>query len=150
MTRFWTFFIDKHHFTILLGVVLVLGGFAAVVAIPKESSPEIQIPIGVVSTALPGASADDVEQLVTNKIEDRVTGIENVTNVTSSSGDGISMITVEFDANADIDKSISLLKDEVDAVQGELPENALDSFVSDVNLADQPILIVSIAGALAP
>ncbi len=82
MTRFWTFFIDKHHFTILLGVVLVLGGFAAVVAIPKESSPEIQIPIGVVSTALPGASADDVEQLVTNKIEDRVTGIENVTNVT--------------------------------------------------------------------
>lgn len=150
MTRFWTFFIDKHHFTILLGIVLVLAGFAAVVAIPKESSPEIQIPIGVVSTALPGASADDVEQLVTNKIEDRVIGIENVTKVTSSSGDGISMITVEFAANADIDESITLLKDEVDAVQGELPESALDSFVSDVNLADQPILIVSIAGAFAP
>jgi multidrug efflux pump len=150
MTRFWTFFINKHHFTILIGAVLTLGGFYAAAVIPKESSPEIQIPMGIVSTALPGASADDVEQLITNKIEDRVIGIENVTKVTSSSGDGISMITVEFAANADIDASIALLKDEVDTVQSELPESALDSMVSDINLADQPILIVSIAGALSP
>ncbi len=150
MTRFWTFFLDKHHFTILLAGVLVLGGFYAVAVIPKESSPEVQIPIGVIATALPGASADDVEALVTNKIEDRVIGVENVTKVTSSSGDGVSMITVEFAASADIDKSITLLKDAVDDVQGELPETALDPTVSDINLADEPIIIVSIAGELAP
>ena len=39
MAKFWTFFIDKHHFTILLGIVLIFGGFYAVAAIPKESAP---------------------------------------------------------------------------------------------------------------
>ena len=48
MMKFWTFFIEKHHFTILLGAVLVLGGIYALFAIPKESSPEIEIPIGIV------------------------------------------------------------------------------------------------------
>jgi len=150
MTSFWTFFINKHHFTALLAGVLILGGLYAVLAIPKESSPEVQIPVGVVTTILPGASAEDVESLITDKIEDRVIGIENVSSVTSSSGDGVSSVTVEFNANADIDKSIQLLKDEVDTVAPELPEEANDPIVNDVNFADQPILIVSIAGDLAP
>jgi len=150
MIRFWTFFITKHNFTALLAGVLFIAGIYAVIAIPKESSPEIQIPIGVVTTVLPGASAEDVESLITNKIEDRVLGIENVSKVTSTSGDGISSVTVEFSANANIEKSIQLLKDEVDTVTPELPEEANDPIVSDVNFADQPILIVSIAGELAP
>ncbi|HEY1041884.1 MAG TPA: efflux RND transporter permease subunit [Candidatus Paceibacterota bacterium] len=150
MTKFWTFFLAKHHFTILLAVVLILGGLYAVLAIPKESSPEVQIPMGVVTTVLPGASAEDIETLITNKVEDRVLGIEGVSKVTSSSGDGVSSVTVEFNANADIDKSIQLLKDEVDTVRPELPEEANDPVVSDVNFADQPILIISIAGELAP
>jgi multidrug efflux pump len=150
MLAFWKFFIDKHHFTILLGVVLVLGGVYALIAIPKESSPEVQIPVGVVTTVLPGASAQDVEQLITDKIEDHVIGIANVSKVTSTSGDGVSSVTVEFEANADIDKSIQLLKDEVDKAKPELPEEATDPSVTDVNFADQPILIISISGNLAP
>lgn len=150
MTRFWTFFLNKNHFTILLSIVLVLGGVFAVFVIPKESSPEIKIPVGIVTTALPGASADDVEALVTNKIEDHVRGVQNVTKVTSKSGDGISLVTVEFSAHADIDKSIALLKDAVDSAQPDLPDTAMESTVSDVNFADQPVMIVSIAGNLAP
>ncbi len=150
MTRFWKFFIEKHHFTVLLAVVLMLAGVAAVLAIPKESSPEVQIPIGFVTTVLPGASAEDVEQLITDKVEDRVIGIENVSKVTSTSGDGVSMVAVEFNASADIDKSIQLLKDEVDKVRPELPEEAEDPTVTEQNSADQPILIISIAGELAP
>lgn len=150
MASFWRFFIDKHHFTVLLMIVLILGGVIAALAIPKESSPEVQIPMGVVTTILPGASAEDVESLITNKIEDRVIGLERVSKVTSVSGDGVSSITVEFDANADIDKSIQLLKDEVDKVQAELPAEAEDPSVTDVNFADQPILIASISGELSP
>lgn len=150
MIKFWTFFLAKNHFTILLAIVLIFAGFFAVGAIPKESSPEIQIPVGVITTVLPGASAEDVESLITNKVEDRVLGIEGVSKVTSTSGDGVSSVTVEFNANADIDKSIQLLKDEVDTVRPELPEEANDPIVADVNFADQPILIISIAGDLAP
>ncbi len=150
MTTFWTFFLDKHHFTILLTIVLVLGGTVAALAIPKESSPEIQIPVGIVTTILPGAGSEDVERLITNKIEDSVLGIERVSKVTSASGNGVSSITVEFEASADIAASIQLLKDEVDKVKSELPEEAEDPVVTDVNFADQPILIASISGDLAP
>ena len=150
MIKFWTFFLAKNHFTILLAIVLIFAGFFAVGAIPKESSPEVQIATGIVTTVLPGASAEDIESLITNKVEDRVLGIEGVSKVTSTSGDGVSSVTVEFNANADIDKSIQLLKNEVDTVRSELPEEANDPVVSDVNFADQPILIISIAGDLAP
>ncbi|HYD93277.1 MAG TPA: efflux RND transporter permease subunit [Candidatus Paceibacterota bacterium] len=150
MTRFWTFFLDRHHFTILLTIVLTIGGFIAMLAIPKESSPEIQIPVGIVTTILPGASSEDVERLVTDKIEDRILGVENVSKVTSTSGEGVSSISVEFSASADIEASIQLLKDEVEKVQGELPEDAEDPIVTDVNFADQPIMIASISGDFSP
>lgn len=148
MLRFWTFFLEKHHFTILLGIVLVLAGGVAILTIPKESSPEVQVPVGVITTALPGASAEDVERLVTDKIEDHVIGLAQVSKVTSNSSNGMSAVTVEFDASADIDKSIQLLKDEVDKAKPDLPEEATDPSVTDVNFADQPILIASISGNL--
>ncbi len=150
MTKFWTFFLDKHHFTILLSVVLLLAGVYAVIIIPKESSPEVQIPVGIVTTILPGAGAEDVERLITDKIEDKVIGLERVSKVTSSSGGGVSNVTVEFDASANIERSIQLLKDEVDKVRPELPADAEDPTVTDVNFADQPIMIASVSGDLAP
>lgn len=150
MRSFWKFFIRNSSFTLLLALVLTIAGIVALIAIPKESAPEVQVPIGVITTVLPGGSAEDVERLITNKVEDRVLGLENVDKVTSTSGNGISAITVEFDASADIDESIQLLKDEVDKVRPELPSDAEDPNVTDVNFADQPILIVSVAGNLAP
>lgn len=150
MTKFWSFFIKKHHFTVFLMAALLAAGLFAVASIPKEATPDISIPLGVIVTALPGASSADVERLVTDKIESGVLGVEHVSKVTSTSGDGISTISVEFDANANIDKSIQLLKDAVDKVRPDLPSEAVAPTVSDVNFADQPILIVSVSGNLAP
>lgn len=150
MTNFWSFFLRKTQFTIFLMVVLLIAGVYAVFSIPKEATPEISIPLGIVVTVLPGASSSDVERLVTNKIESGVLGVEHVSKVTSTSGEGVSTVSVEFDASANIDKSIQSLKDAVDKVRTDLPTEALTPTVSDVNFADQPILIVSVSGKLAP
>ena len=150
MTKFWTFFLDRHHFTILLTLILGAGGVIAALAIPKESAPEVQIPLGIVTTILPGASSEDMERLITDKVEDRVLGIERVSKVTSTSGNGVSSVSVEFEASADIEKSIQLLKDEVEKVRSELPADAEDPVVSDVNFADQPIIIASVSGNFSP
>lgn len=150
MTNFWSFFLKKSQFTVFLMVVLIIAGAYSVISIPKEATPEITIPLGIVVTVLPGASSSDVERLVTNKIENGVLGVERVSKVTSTSGEGVSTVSVEFDASANIEKSIQSLKDAVDKVKSELPTEALDPTVSDVNFADQPILIVSVSGNLAP
>jgi multidrug efflux pump len=150
MTNFWSFFLKKRQFTIFLMIVLVIAGTYAVSAIPKEATPEITIPLGVIVTVLPGASSADVERLVTDKIESGVLGVEHVSKVTSTSAQGVSSVSVQFDASANIDKSIQLLKDAVDKVRRDLPTEALTPTVSDVNFADSPVIIVSIAGKLAP
>lgn len=148
MLSIWKFFIEKRQFTILLMVLLILWGSFAAISITKESSPEVQIPVGIVTTVLPGASAEDIERLVTNKLEDRLANLPDLKNLTSVSRDSVSSITAEFDASANLDESIDKLKDEVDAAQVDLPDEAEDSTVSELNFVDQPIQIISVSADL--
>lgn len=150
MLAFWNFFLEKRQFTILLIVALIAAGLYSLVAIPKESSPEVEVPIGIVSTVLPGAAARDVEKLVTKKIEDEVASISNLSKLTSVSGDGSSVITVEFDANANLDEAIADLKDAVDRAKPSLPEDATEPNVIRINFADEPVLIISVSGDYSP
>jgi len=131
-------------------VVLALAGLFSLIVIPKESAPEVEVPIGIVSTALSGANARDIENLVTNKIEDNLNSLSNVKSITSTSQEGLSIVVVEFSARADIDKSIQDLKDEVDRVKGELPRDAFDPLVSKLDFVNQPVLIASLASDLPP
>lgn len=143
----WEFFINKSRFTYLVVVALVAAGIYAVLAIPRESAPEVQIPIGVVTTVLPGASAADIESLVTNEIERGLIGsLDDVKKITSVSREGVSVVTVEFDARADIDTAIDELKDQIDLLKADLPGEAEDPVVAEVNFVDQPIMTFAVSG----
>ena len=145
----WEFFIKNSRFAYLFLIALIGIGSYSLAVIPKESAPEVVIPVGVVSTILPGAPAADVESLVTNEIERGLASLENVKKITSSSREGFSSIVVEFDADADLDKSILDLKDEVDKIKPDLPDDAEDPAVSEINFVDQPILTIAISGELS-
>ena len=145
LANIWQFFTRKATISYLLMITLIIGGLYSLTTIKKESAPEIQVPVAVITTVLPGASSEDVENLVTNEIEQAVQSIENIDNITSTSRSGVSSVVVEFDARADLDKSIQDVKDEVDIARQELPDDANDPVVADVNFADQPILFVSVS-----
>jgi multidrug efflux pump subunit AcrB len=74
MYRVWSFFTIKKNFSFLVLAALAISGTFSLFAIQKESNPEVQIPIGIVSTSLPGASASDIETLITNEIERALSG----------------------------------------------------------------------------
>lgn len=150
MLTLWLFFLRKKVFTYLLMFALVIAGLYSLLAIPKESAPEVIVPIGIVSTVLRGGSAEDVEKLITNKLEQEIINAEDIDKVTSSSREGVSVITAQFDASADIEESIDKLKEAVDRVKGELPEDATDPVVSKVNFSEQPILIISVSQDASP
>lgn len=134
----------------MLMVVLTIMGLYSLVIIPKESSPEVIVPVGIVTTVLRGGSAEDVENLVTNKLEQEITNVENIDTVTSSSQEGISVITAQFIASADVTTSIQALKDAVDKAKNDLPTDADTPTVSKVNFSEQPFLIVSISQNISP
>ena len=149
MYYFWSFFTNKRNFSFLVLIALITAGLFSLITIQKESNPEVNVPVGFVVTSLPGASAVDVESLITNEIENAIVGsLDDVNTITSVSSQGISQVTVEFNANADLDKSIQDLKDEVDTAIPELPEEAEDPFVQQIDFSQDPVLTFAIAGDL--
>src|SRR5205085_3755354 len=86
----------------------------------------------------------EVERVITNRLEEHLTNLENLDTLSSTSQDGVFIITAQFLAFADLDKSIQKLKDEVDKARIDLPSDASIPSVSDVNFVDQPIQIISI------
>lgn len=150
MLRFWNFFLEKRQFSYMLVGSLIVAGCYALIALPKENTPSIDIPYGTVVTVFPGASAADTETLVTNKLEAQIGNIANVDKLVSSSGAGVSVITVQFDATADTNRSIQDLRDAAAKAVPDLPSDATTPVVSKVSFDDQPVLVISIAGNLAP
>jgi multidrug efflux pump subunit AcrB len=150
MLWLWNFFIERKQLTYVLVTVLVIAGTYSIFQIPKENSPSIDIPEGIVTTILPGASAEDMETLVTNKLESQISGINNIDTVTSNSGDGLSQIIVQFTANANTNQSIQDLKDAVSRATPNLPSDVITPQVTKINFSNQPILVVSISGDLLP
>ncbi|HVW71804.1 MAG TPA: efflux RND transporter permease subunit, partial [Candidatus Paceibacterota bacterium] len=150
MLPLWNFFLERRQFSYVLITTLILAGLFSLYAIPKENAPSIDIPYAVVTTILPGASAEDIETLVTDKVENQVSGISHIDTMTSNSSSGVSTVIVQFDANADAVQSLQDLRDAVSRAQSELPTDAQTPIVSKVSFNDQPILVASISGDLPP
>jgi len=89
MYSVWNFFLTRRAFTILAMAAFLIAGVFALIAMPKESSPEVVVPVGIVTTVLPGATAADVERLVTDKLEPAVRNVPNIDLVTSHSVQGV-------------------------------------------------------------
>jgi len=140
------YFVVNFRVVILMILMISAWGLYSFFTLPKESNPEVKIPIAVVSTVYPGASPSDVEQFVTKKIEAKLSGLKGLNKMTSNSYNSLSSIKVEFDANADVESSIRLLRDKVTDAKPDISTDAKDPVVSEVSLDDSPILTLAITG----
>lgn len=141
------FFITRTRLSILLIAAIVFGGLFALFNIPREADPEVRIPFAVVTTPYPGAGPSDVEALITDEIERKIEDLDDVKLVTSQSTVGLSNVSVEFEADADLDESVRELRDKILEVRG-LPDGAEDPIVTQIRANDTPIITYSLAGDL--
>ncbi len=140
------FFVTNFRVVLLLIILLTSAGLFAFLKLPRESDPEVKIPIAIVITTLPGASPSDVEELVTKKIETQISGLSGLDKVTSQSANSVSSITVEFSAKANLTESIRSLRDKVNDAKPKLPKDANDPVVTQISVDDQPVLQVAVTG----
>jgi multidrug efflux pump len=139
----------KNRTTIaVLGLIIVVMGVYSYIALPREAFPDIPIPYILVTTTYEGVSPEDVESSVTMKIEKELNGIRGVKEVRSSSAEGLSMISVEFTPDVPSDVALQRVRDRVDMAQ--LPQGIDDPVVKEINLAEFPIMLVSISGDVSP
>lgn len=111
--------------------------------LPKITSPQISI-----STMYPGASPSEVENSVTTNIEDAVSAMEGVKNITSSSQEGISIVNVELTYNADVDKALQDAQRKVNNILGQLPEQVDQPTVDQFSFDDLPIMRLGVSSEM--
>ncbi len=145
----WSFLINRFRFSALLILTIVLMGLISMVVLPKEAMPEVKIPYAAVVTMYAGASPVDVEELITEPIEEGISGLEDMKMTQSFSSEGVSMVFVEFEADADIKDSVRALQDAVSGIEGQLPEDGDNPIVSELNYSNTPILIASISADMS-
>ena len=130
---------------VLTGIIILLG-LRSYITVPKESAPEIVIPILVVNTIYPGVAPGDIETLITRPLEEELNTITDVDEISSVSVEGYSSITVEFVAGADMDEALQKVRERVDLAKSKLPSAAEDPRIFEINLAEFPIMQVNISG----
>ncbi len=148
--RFWFFFIKNYRVTYLLIVAFIIFGTLAIIQIPKESAPEVNIPVIVVVTGLPGSSAESVENLVTRAIENRISGLSYVTRITSTSEQGLSTVVVEMEPRVDASLKITEIRNRVDRARADLPSEAGNPTIQQISFSDIPIMSLALSGPYQP
>jgi multidrug efflux pump subunit AcrB len=112
----------------------------------KEGDPDINIAIATIQTLWPGADPETIENQITDKIETQLKSLKGLKEITSASFDGMSLINVEFQANAPIAESIAQVRAKVDEAKPDLTLEAEEPKVTEVSVQDVPILTIGLYG----
>lgn len=130
---------------IILTLVLVIGGLISYQTIPKEANPSIAIPNIVVTTIYPGASPDDIESLITQHVEMEVQSVSGIVEIRSTSTEGVSTVVIEFDPDVSIDDALQKVRDRVDIAKAEIPAEAEEPIISEIDVQEFPIMTINLA-----
>lgn len=141
--------LSRTRTTLVLLVFILVAGALTYVTIPKESSPDITIPIIYVSVSHQGISPGDAERLIARPLEQELRSIEGIKEMTSNSSEGHASVVLEFNVGVDLDKAMADVRDAVDLAKPKLPADSDEPTVNEVTLANaQPVLSVVLYGTV--
>lgn len=144
--------IDNPSVIFVMIAILLWVGYQAYQAMPREDYPEIVETKVYVSTPYPGNTAEDIERLITDPLEDRLKNVSNVVETSSTSQEDYSIITVEFDEDITVEQAKQKVKDEVDSEKASedwptFNGAKVEPNIFDLNLAESfPIMNVNFTG----
>lgn len=119
---FTNFFIRRPIFASVCSLLIILIGVVSYTRLPVREYPDIEPPIVNVSTVYPGANPRVVETEVTEILEDEINGVDGIKTLQSTSSQGSSQITIEFELDRDLDVAAQDVRGRVNRVLGELPD----------------------------
>ena len=134
--------LDLSKLMILIAISIILFGIYSAIYIPKESTPDVQLPTVSVVVTDRGMSPVDVETLITRPIEREVLKLNGIDEIISKSFEGRSFVRISFDSNVDINEAIDEVKDKVDIAKVDFPSDADEPVISETNVALFPIISI--------
>ncbi len=127
-----------------LVVFIVLFGSYTFSAMTKTLMPVIEIPVITVVTTMVGSSAEDMEEMVTEVIEEELGDIENLEEVRSRSSKNVSTLILKFRENVDTEKALQDVERRMSSIKNKLPEDASSPMVSDIDVSAFPTALINI------
>lgn len=136
--------INRPVLAIVMSLVILLFGGIGISLLGIREYPSVDPPVINVSTSYVGANADVIEAQITEPLEEQINGIQGIKSLTSTSADGRSNITVEFEVGADLEAAANDVRDKVSGAQRNLPPDAEPPVVSKADADSQPIVGVNV------
>ncbi|PZQ46658.1 MAG: multidrug transporter AcrB [Micavibrio aeruginosavorus] len=137
-------FVKKPVFAAVVSLLLLAFGIVSFTKLSLREYPDIDPPVVSISVTYPGASAAIVESRVTEVLEERISGISGINFIESSSEDGRSRITLEFNVGYDIDAAANDVRDKISRASDDLPDEADPPEVEKVDSSDDVIIWLSL------
>lgn len=140
-----TKYVLKKPITTLLCVLcLIVFGISSLTSSKLELTPDMEMPMMVISTVYPGASPEDVNELISKPIEEATGVLSGIESTTSIAQENVSIVLLQYEYGSDMDKAYSDLKKKIDGLNNTLPEDALEPTIMEININEQPIVTMSI------
>lgn len=135
----------RHPIPVLvLFLVLTTVGIAAFFNIPVNYMPSVVIPVVTIQINQPGATAAEIDNQITKKIEAAITGIQGVKHVESHVSEGVSLSTLNFYLETSFEQAVNDTREAVANIKDQLPKSILEPQIKRLELEDGPILVYSI------
>ena len=140
------FAISHARLTLAFLAFLLIAGFVAYTTIPKEAEPDVRVPIVYVQLSQRGISPEDSERLLLRPMETQLKSVSNVKEMRSTAYEGGGFVLLEFQAGFDSTKAVADVRAKVDDAKRDLPKDADQPTVREVNLSLFPVLVVGLTG----
>lgn len=142
--------INRPVLTTVVLLVFLIFGLIAYFKLNLNLQPDVEIPYVTISTVYPGAGPKEIETLITKRIEEVVSTVSQVERIESYSLDGLSIIIIEFNLKKNVDVASQEVKDKIDPILNNLPEDSKKPIVQKVDLKSFPVVDVVLSGNLDP
>ncbi len=130
--------------TVLCVLCLIVFGGLSILNSKLELTPEMEMPMMVISTVYVGASPEDMDELVTKPIEDEVSTLSGIDSLTSSSSENVSIVLIQYEYGTDMDQAYNDLKKKMDAMQSDLPDDANEPSILEFDINDTATMTLAV------
>ncbi len=149
MKKLIDFFLKNNRVTLtLLAMILTLGSLSYI-RVPKESFPDIKIPVVLVNMPYEGISPEDAESILLKPVQKQVRSIEGLKEMRGKAFEGGAHLTLEFEAGSDIKTAKDNVRDKVDAAKADLPQDLREPQIMEISTSNFPVLTVKLSGDVA-
>jgi multidrug efflux pump subunit AcrB len=136
--------VKNYQFTLVIFLMIIALGVTTILNMPRSEDPELNAPQYPIVVVYPGTSPKDMEELVAEPLERKISELENIDRIKTTISDGVAVLFVEYKYESDVDEKYSELVREVNALRGQLPQNIASIEVRKITPSDVNVIQIAL------